>query len=366
MLNMVPKESFNGSTSDQLLQEASSFLRLNIASNHVIAKELPQISKLVEESADDLASRFRSLAFAAQDQSQIVQQVVDMTSVISVNGENVGFAESLEMINKTLQDAVEKILYVSKMAMTMVFSLDEAKSQLSDVDSFIKMVQKITKQTNLLALNATIESARAGEAGHGFAVVANEVKNLSKEISTLSDEMKDKLNSVSSSVNVSYEVLKDVATIDMSDNILIKEKIETLMQSMMQQNENFKQILQVAADSSKQISNNISSAIVGMQFQDKVAQHLDNCKNVIQLMSSQCDELAHNTENLSTETNIAEMQQELIGKILDQFKLGDLKQKFMESMNEHNIKIDAEKYGVANTKNDGSTSNADEDDIELF
>lgn len=99
-------------------------------------------------------------------------------------------AHSLQLINKAMDDATSKILFVSKEAMSMVYGLEEAKHNLDSTENFITQINKITKQTNLLALNATIEAARAGEAGKGFEVVAG-ISQLSKEIAILSMEMSE-------------------------------------------------------------------------------------------------------------------------------------------------------------------------------
>src|SRR5690606_27627340 len=73
--------------------------------------------------------------------------------------------------------------------------------QSKEIESFSKVITQITEQTNLLALNASIEAARAGEHGLGFAVVANEVRNLADESKKASDKIVQLTNEIQRGMN---------------------------------------------------------------------------------------------------------------------------------------------------------------------
>lgn len=76
---------------------------------------------------------------------------------------------------------------------TVMQGLSNAASKIGDV---VSLISKIAVQTNLLALNATIESARAGEAGRGFTVVATEVKNLADQTAKATEEIRSQVISI--------------------------------------------------------------------------------------------------------------------------------------------------------------------------
>lgn len=79
-----------------------------------------------------------------------------------------------------------------------------------EIGSVLRVISAIAKQTNLLALNATIEAARAGSAGKSFAVVASEVKDLSKKTSEATEEIRTRIEAIQSS---SGEVTKSIGEI---------------------------------------------------------------------------------------------------------------------------------------------------------
>jgi len=124
-------------------------------------------------------------------------------------------AEELNASVREISEAMSKSKDTANDAVDRVESADQQAQRLSaaaeSMRSIVQLIGDITGQINLLALNATIESARAGEAGPGFAVVAAEVKNLANQAKQATDKIEQEignLNGISGDVLTALESIK--------------------------------------------------------------------------------------------------------------------------------------------------------------
>lgn len=334
----------------------------SVCAIETVCSELKKVSEVVERSILDISEKFKFIAASANEQASSIDSFMGKTLNVEYNGKTVTMAEALEVINKTISGAIEKILFVSKMSMAMVYSLDDAMSQASEIEKYIVKVQKITRQTSLLALNATIEASRAGEAGKGFAVVANEVKGLSQLIEGISSEIKDKIINIVNSVTGSHKILEEIATIDMSDNIMVKETVGSIMEALMKQNGELSEIMKDAIVHSKQSAANITSLIMGIQFQDRSSQCIANSINVLSKVS---EDIKDFNSKVSCLDNPKDIEISHARVLTSTFLLGDLKRAYAQKMLDYGFIKTVEDLGVAANSND-SKKPAGEDDMELF
>lgn len=109
----------------------------------------------------------------------------NLADSVTVNTENIANCRRIEDNCQRLTGESDSILAdtdnFSQAVTAMRQLVDETDKQLLGMHRFVSMIDEVASQTNLLALNATIEAARAGEAGKGFAIVASEVKTLSRQ-----------------------------------------------------------------------------------------------------------------------------------------------------------------------------------------
>ncbi|MGB9662306.1 MAG: methyl-accepting chemotaxis protein [Moorellaceae bacterium] len=191
------------------------------------SETLSAASEEIASSSGEVAKAIQQVAAGASEQAGHLQEILGLIENITTSLEKVytelgrvkaNSEETSRLADtgkKELDTLIVSIRGVREAFKVVVERLAVLKGSVSQVEEILEVINGIAEQTNLLALNAAIEAARAGEAGRGFAVVADEVRKLAEQSRASSDKIRALLNNITSETNevvtTSEEVTRQVA-----------------------------------------------------------------------------------------------------------------------------------------------------------
>lgn len=118
--------------------------------------------------------------------------------------------ELLDISSDYLEHIVSEMKNVTHKMGSMTESISELSQMAGNINTFVSTISKISDQTNLLALNAAIEAARAGDAGRGFSVVADEVRSLANNTNSSANEVAELVGGIIESTSETVNSVNDI------------------------------------------------------------------------------------------------------------------------------------------------------------
>jgi methyl-accepting chemotaxis protein len=233
--------------------------------------ELGQVQTLLSEAITGLTDSFHSMHEHTQRQREVSLAV---TSGDEGGQGAIRFDVFVKDTSAVMQRVVDSIVGNSKLGMELVELTESIAARTQDVQSILSEIGAIAKQTNLLALNAAIEAARAGEAGRGFAVVADEVRDLSGRTSQFSQQINKVIQDMQVTVKQTEVAIQRMASQDLTFAFESKQSVEKIIGTMESQNQTRMAAVGQLGGIADEVDMQVGRAVTALQFQDIVSQLL--------------------------------------------------------------------------------------------
>lgn len=202
-------------------------------------------------------------------------------SVASVESGEQGLVAVFAKSERSMQSVVASMQAALRNKDTLLHDVGHLVQFIDQLKEMASAVAKIADQTNLLALNAAIEAARAGEAGRGFAVVADEVRKLSGLSGETGRKISDKIELINRAITTAFESAEQFTEQDKHSVSASEIAIHGVLEDFRQVTGGLVQSAGILRNASAGIQQEVEESLVQLQFQDRTSQILCHVRDSV-------------------------------------------------------------------------------------
>lgn len=257
-------------------------------------------------ATEEIANGATSLAHEAERGNDITVTINEqMKTVLNANEDMKLSAHKVEQASEQgtsyMHELIEQTGQTEEMTRNMVEKVETLQSSTQSIVQILDVLNTVTKQTNILSLNATIEAARAGAAGRGFMVVANEIRNLADQSTQSIDVVAQITEKIQTEINNTVSVLTEAYP-------LFKEQVVSVRNA----NEIFISVQSQMSQFVEKLDQVTQSVYHLEQTQNVLNETMSNVSAVAEESSATSEEVASlSNEQLSVSDNLVELSQQL-------------------------------------------------------
>ncbi len=271
-------QRLNVKTGDEIGQLASVFNRFLdrlqrtisdvVDTSHQLSHKAEHAKQVVAATRNSSDAQFKEVdlvATAAEEMTQTAALVVQNAEVaVSAAGEASESAEKGQQVIRASETQMQQLLSTMTKAVPIVEDLAKNNNNITEI---LTVIEGISEQTNLLALNAAIEAARAGEQGRGFAVVADEVRNLASRTQSSVGEIREVIANVQIGTQAVVESITDgnqKAQASAEQVNMAVNELQKIFESIAAINNMNTQIVK-AAEEQQSVSNEVNQSVANIR-----------------------------------------------------------------------------------------------------
>ncbi len=286
--------------------ELAAHVNSFIENVQIIIKEVKDATNEVASGNNELAATMEELSTTFDSQAkQISDMVLSMDTVRDISNEtsqaldtNMDILEGAAVKTQSVADQLNGVQQDMMTIKNETVSLEAVISELADssnqIGEILSVINDIANQTNLLALNAAIEAARAGEAGRGFAVVADEVRKLAERTQHATGKIESIIGSLQQKSNLaSVEMTKSVESVQAGvDNIgETNEGFKSAVESVMDLHREMKTV-------AESVSNQYSTILTVVDNTQVIAAGIEESNQAVSEVNRTVAHLQERTDGL--------------------------------------------------------------------
>lgn len=263
-------------------------------------------------ATEGIAGGAGSLAMEAEKGNTLTHNIsTQMRGVISLN-KRMGTAahqvgKSSQLGTKRMNELLDKTNTTAQITVSLADKVDSLKASTLSVHKVLEVMQDITQQTNVLSLNATIEAARAGIAGRGFMVVADEIRQLAEKSKESILMVGSIINKIHKEMNETIEVLSNASPLYQEQIQSVKEtggiffSVQQQMESFIHELESVTDSINILDQSQAMMSDAMSNVSSVAEESSATSEEVASLSTEQQNISEQLVKLSNELENVSTE-----------------------------------------------------------------
>lgn len=253
----------------RLLDELRGFVASEVQGSR---GEIERTRELIREAVAKLGGSFEAMNRQSQRQNEVVARIIDRSG--DDRGGGVDVQQFALQASQQMEQLVEALEAVSGQSGHTVTHIDAMAEHLDGIFVLLEDVKSIADQTNLLALNAAIEAARAGEAGRGFAVVADEVRNLSERSTAFNEQIRKLAHSSKDAIAKVRDTVSQMASRDLDRSRGARSEAAAMLEHVEQINRRLGDGMREIAGCGRAIDGSVAEAVRSLQFEDIATQAL--------------------------------------------------------------------------------------------
>ncbi|SDH75946.1 methyl-accepting chemotaxis sensory transducer with Pas/Pac sensor [Propionivibrio dicarboxylicus] len=285
---------------DEIGQTAEAFndlvhvLRQTLAELHESISAIDTSAKQMDVSANESAKAAEVNSSSAATMAASIEEMLVSISHVADNAKEAmdlahhagRFAEEGGAVIRSAVEEMHRIVTSVKEFSGVINNLGEQSVQIS---SIVQVIREVADQTNLLALNAAIEAARAGEAGRGFAVVADEVRKLAERTTASAGEISNMISKMQANTQTAVgDMQKTVEQVD--KGTMLAEKAGSSIEQIQHSSG---EVVRVVSDITASISEQGTASQVIAQSVERVAQATEESSTTAHNTSDSAKTLEH-------------------------------------------------------------------------